>query len=94
MNNQEAQIRILALAIYELKSLLSNNLGSTNEDASCEKLSAHLAHSLHNEALAIIENRPEQFDIQTSLDKIKAVDNMFNSDFAERFKRIVNAEET
>lgn len=94
MNQQETQLRMLALAIYELKGLLCNHLGSTTKEVSAEKLSAHLAYSLHNEALAILENRPEQFDIEVALDKIKSVDTMFDSDFSKLFDKTINVKGT
>jgi hypothetical protein len=94
MNKQETQLRILALAIYELKGLLGNHLGSTTNEVTSEKISAHLAFSLHNEALAIIENKPEQFDIEALLSKITAIDRMFKTDFAKLFAKTINAKET
>jgi len=89
LNKKDAQIKILALAVYELRLLLSHHLGSEEQESQAEALSAHLAYSLHNDALAIIENREEDFDIDKTLSSIEKVDNMFGNDFNERFKKLL-----
>ncbi len=89
MNKKDAQIKILALAVYELRLLLSHHLGSKEQESQAEALSAHLAYSLHNDALAIIENREEDFDIDKTISSIEKVDNMFGNDFSERIKKLV-----
>ena len=63
MNTQEKQIKILAQSIYEIRLLLSHKL----EEKSSEGFAASLAYALHNDALAILENRPEDFEIDNTL---------------------------
>jgi len=71
MNTEEKQIKILAQAIYEIRQILSHKL---NEKSS-EGLAASLAYALHNEAEAILENRPKDFKIDNTL---KRLDNLAN----------------
>tara|TARA_R110002167_G_scaffold73942_12_gene207252 strand:+ start:5416 stop:5880 length:465 start_codon:yes stop_codon:yes gene_type:complete len=63
MDSKDAQLKVLAQAVYELKGLLANHLGNRDPETQCESVSAHLAYALHNEALAIIEDRPEDFNV-------------------------------
>ena len=62
MDNRDIHIKILAQTVYELRLLLSNHLGSHDPSMKYEAIAAHLAHAVHNEALAIIENRQDEFD--------------------------------
>jgi hypothetical protein len=49
-----------------------------------------LAYALHNEALAIIKGGT--FDGAKAVDKIKAVDKMFEERFASRFEKHLSNE--
>lgn len=66
MNIQEKQIKILAQSIYEIRLLLADKL----EEKSSEGFAASLAYALHNDVLAIIENRPEDFKIENTLKRL------------------------
>jgi len=79
----DPQTKILAQAVYEIRVLLSGYLGRQNSGETVVREAAHLAYALHNEALAILENRT--FDPAEAQRKIEAVDRMFNETFAERF---------
>ncbi|WP_020407208.1 hypothetical protein [Hahella ganghwensis] len=94
MDKKDAKIKILAQAVYELRLLLSDHLGSTDKNMLCEAISAHLANALHNEALAIIENRPDDFDIDKAIESIKKVDERYGEKFGDRFEKLVNADNT
>ncbi len=94
MNKKDAQVKILAQAVYELRLLLSDHLGSIDKEMLCEAVSAHLAYALHNEALAIIENRPEDFDIEKAIESIKKVDERYGEQFGSRFEELVSANKT
>ena len=94
MDRKDAQIKILAQAVYELRLLLSDHLGSTDKEMQCEAVSAHLAYALHNEALAIIENRPDDFDIDNAIESIKRVDERYGEKFGDRFQELVSARKT
>ena len=85
MENNEAKLKLLAQAIYEIRGLLSSHLGAPNEGDVSEATSAHLAYALHNEALAIIENRPQDFDVNAALEKIKIVEDKYGKQFGGRF---------
>ena len=92
MDNKEIQIRILAQAVYELRLLLSHHLGSNDEETKCEAISAHLAYAIHNEALAIIENRPADFNVNEAVNKILRVEELYNEKFSFRFEDLVKTE--
>ena len=94
MDEKDARIKILAQAVYELRLLLSDHLGSTDKDVLCEAVSAHLVYALHNEALAIIEDRPDDFDIANAIESIRKVDERFGEQFGDRFQELVGATKT
>jgi len=79
MPTQNSQAKILAQGIYQIRQLLSGYLGSQAEGDTSVREAAHLAYALHNEALAILNNK--QFDENIALLKIAAVDAMFNENY-------------
>ncbi len=83
MPNNPSQSKILAQGIYEIRLLLSDYLGSQNEGDPLVRRAAHLAYALHNEALSVLEG--ETFDSAAAVDKISALDDMFQENFASRF---------
>lgn len=89
MDNKDIQLKILAQAVYELRLLLSNHLGSKDESFLCEAISAHLAYALHNDALAILEDRPNDFDIVKAVQNIKRVGEMYGEHIGDRFENLV-----
>jgi hypothetical protein len=94
MDSKDVQLKVLAQAVYELKGLLANHLGNRDPETQCESVSAHLAYALHNEALAIIEDRPEDFNVDVAINKIKRVDEMYGEQFGDRFQKIVRVVKT
>jgi hypothetical protein len=84
MPNRQSQSKILAQGIYEIRLLLSGYLGSQNAGDPVVRRAAHLAYALHNEALAVIEGGT--FDGTEAVNKVKAVDRMFEETFASRFE--------
>jgi len=94
METKDIQLKILAQAVYELRLLLSNHLGSRNDALLCESISAHLAYALHNEALAVLEDRPVEFEVEKALNNIKRVDEMFDQNFLVRFEKLVRSNES
>ena len=76
MTTKDEQIKILALAIYEIRLLLSHKLNQK----SSEGLAASLSYALHNDALAIIENRPNDFDIDKTLKSLKNLSIRFDEE--------------
>ena len=88
MPNTQLQAKILAQGIYEIRLLLSGYLGSQNPGDPVVRRAAHLAYALHNEALSIIEGGT--FDSGKAVDKVRAVDMMFEERFASRFETHVS----
>ena len=77
------QAKVLAFAVFELRLLLAGHLGSNNNSDPSTRAAAHLAYSLHNEALAVLEGR--DFDANAAVQAIAKVDAMFGENFAQRF---------
>ena len=85
MSEQTDESRVLALALCEIRNLLSSNLGSENRASIEVRVAAHLAYALHNEALAMLEGR--SFNVQAALGKIGAIDEILNVKFGEALVR-------
>ena len=94
MDTKDQQIKLLAQAVYELRLLLSGNLGSPAPDSSAEKIAAHLSYALHNEALAVLENKEEKFVVEKSLKTLQHLDKLFGDQKNSPFKKIINATKT
>lgn len=83
MNNSDSQAKILAQALYEIRLLLPDYLGSHSTGDIAVRKAAHLAYALHNDALAVIEGKT--FDPRAAIERVCVVDRMFGDNFAERF---------
>ena len=94
MESQDQKIKILAQALYEIRLLLSNHLGSPFDGASPEKVAAHLSYALHNDALAILNNREGDFVIEETLKTLNHLDNLFGNEPNSSFKNVINAKKT
>lgn len=90
MPENQPQAQILAQALYEVQSLLRGYLGSHAEGDILVRQAAHLSYALHNEALAVLEG--SNFDEQSAISKIKAVDTMFGESFAPRFMGLIQSD--
>jgi hypothetical protein len=86
MDNNEEKLKVFAQTLYEIRLLLSHHLGNKNQSMVSESIAAHLAYAVHNEAVAVIENRPEDFLVDAVLSKISAVDLLFDEEFSDRLK--------
>jgi len=71
MNKKEIQIKILAQALYEIRLLIGQG-GKFGETA--EGVAGNIAYMLHNDALAILEDRDEDFDIEIFLKRLEHLD--------------------
>jgi hypothetical protein len=69
---QNDQTRLLALALLEIRTLLSDYLGSVVDAPASVRVAAHIAYALHNEAEAAYSNADFQIDHATP--KIAAID--------------------
>ena len=83
MEYQNKHNKLIALALYEIKSLLSSHLGSDNKGDKSLRLAAHLSYALHNEALASLEGN--EFNVDEAISKIKAIDNILKEDYSTNF---------
>lgn len=93
MSENLSQAQILALALYEIQLLLRDYLGSNVEGDIFVRHAAHLSYALHNEALAVLDGK--EFDEQSVISKIKAVDNMFGeNDYTARLIELIQNEKT
>lgn len=88
MQNTQSQAKILAQGIYEIRLLLAGYLGSQNAGDPVVRRAAHIAYALHNETLAVTEGGT--FNCAKAMDKIRAVDRMFEETFAPRFESHVS----
>lgn len=78
MQDQNAEVKLIAHALYQIRLLLSGHLGSDNTSPTEIRVAAHLAYALHNEALEIMEGR--HFDVELALKKIGAIDNIVGTE--------------
>lgn len=72
MPEQSAEVKLLAYALYRLKILLGAHLGSQNTSPTELRVAAHLSYALHEEALAVLEDR--NFDLEAALAKLDVID--------------------
>jgi hypothetical protein len=84
MSEQPLDVKILALALYEIRLLLSPYLGQ-NSHPNDIRVAAHLAYALHNEALAVFEGTT--FNPQAALAKVEAIDHIVKVDYSKKFLR-------
>ena len=73
----DAETRIIAGALYEIRLLLSAYLGRENEAPAEVRFAAHLAYALHNEALASMAGTG--FDIDAALNKVASIDGILST---------------
>lgn len=78
----DAETRLIANALVELRVLLAGYLGSENEAPIHLRFAAHLAYALHNEASALVAGT--NFDISAALKKVAAIDGMLGTDEGRR----------
>ena len=68
---KEIKIKILAQALYEIRLLIGQ--GGKCQNTSSE-VAGNISYLLHNDALAILEDREEDFDIGNFLKKLEYLD--------------------
>jgi hypothetical protein len=78
----DAETKLIASALYEIRLLLASYLESENEAPTDVRLAAHLAYALHNEASALAAGI--SFDVSTALQKIRAIDGIIGTDDGTR----------
>jgi hypothetical protein len=83
----EVHVKTVALALFQIRVLLSSYLGSENDGDRSVRQAAHLAYALHNEALALLEGG--SFDAEAVARRLSIVDEMLSSKFRELFARVL-----
>lgn len=73
----DAETKLIANALYEIRVLLSSYIGSENEAPIHLRFAAHLAYALHNEASALAAGG--RFDVDAALKKVAAIDGILNT---------------
>jgi hypothetical protein len=80
--------KTVALALFQIRVLLSGYLGSQHDGDIGVRQAAHLAYALHNEALALVEGGT--FDAEAVNLRLAAVDEMLGSQFTQLFSQVLN----
>ena len=78
----------MAAAVFEIRLLLSNYLGSSCDADPSIRLAAHLAYALHNEALAIFEG-DGQVDIDAARRRIAHVEMIVGESFSNNGSHLI-----
>ena len=89
MSQQSSEVQLLAQALYQIRILLSDHLGSDNQGSMSVRFAAHLAYALHNEALAVVEGKG--FDVEAALAKVEAIDQILKTGDGTWFSQQVRA---
>ena len=87
----DSQLKLLAAAIYEIRTLLSPHLGSDSDSEPEVRLAAHLAYALHNDALSVLEG-PGHFDVQSASDRTIAAERIAEGRFSDQFGLLRSSE--
>ena len=88
MSAKVDEIKILAFAVYELRLLLAGYLGSEAVGDPAVRAAAHLAYSLHNQALAVLEGKT--FSTSEAEASIAHVDRLCGENFLQRLSAAVD----
>ena len=82
------QAKVMALALYEIRLLLSGYLGSENDGDMPVRQAAHLAYALHNQALAVLGDK--SFDVLDAIKALKFSDTVLGAEFTDKFNRLLD----
>ncbi len=88
MRDHNNQAKLLALALFEIRVLLSGYLGSESDGEPVVRQAAHLAYALHNQAVAVIEGK--SFDVTEAIAALYFADRVLNAGFAEKFSQVLS----
>ena len=72
--SSETHVQAVALALFQIRVLLSGYLGSADGGDPCVRQAAHLAYALHEEARKLLEGG--DFDAGVMASRLAAVDEM------------------
>lgn len=76
MRENNAEISLVANALYEIRLLLSPYLGSDNDAPMEVRVAAHIAYALHNEALAVASG--QGFDVAAAIGNVRRIDSILS----------------
>ncbi|GAB2504163.1 hypothetical protein GCM10027084_18250 [Pseudoxanthomonas sangjuensis] len=82
------QEQVLAFALYEIRLLLANHLGSDSAPDPTVRAAAHLAYALHNQAHAILQGH--SFDPRQGVAALVGVDRLLATNFQARLAEAVS----
>lgn len=82
--------QLLAFAVYEIRLLLAEHLGSECDSHPSIRAAAHLSYALHNEADAVMQGA--SFDVVQAVARLAAVDRMLATDFQDRLAKATSQE--
>ena len=85
----EEQLKLMAAALYEIRVLLSDYLGSECKEEPNVRLAAHLAYGLHNQALAVIDGNTN-FDIEATIKNVKKAEEIVGHELTDGFGILKN----
>ena len=83
--DSDQQLKLMAAAIFEIRVLLAKHLGSESDSNDCDRMAAHLAYALHNDALAILEGGGV-FDVGAAQARIISAEAVVGSEYGDGFK--------
>ena len=86
----DAETKLIANALYEIRLLLSPYIGSDSEVPTEVRFAAHLAYALHNEASALAAGTG--FDVSSALKKVAAIDTTLGTDDGRRLADLWSTE--
>lgn len=84
------QEQVLAFAVYEIRLLLANHLGSDSTSDMSIRAAAHLAYALHNQADAVLQGNA--FDHHQATEALGGVDRLLGTNFQARFSSAIGHE--
>ncbi|MBC3881938.1 hypothetical protein H8K35_10380 [Undibacterium sp. LX40W] len=87
MQENSDQAKVIALALYEIRLLLSGYLGSENDGDMPVRQAAHLAYALHNQALAVLDDK--SFDVLDAIKALKFPDTLLGAEFTDKFDKMI-----
>ena len=80
-----SQEQLLAFAVYEIRLLLADHLGSQSDSPMPVRTAAHLAYALHNEALAVMQG--QAVDVNAAAARLDALDSVLGTEFRSRIRQ-------
>ena len=85
-NAKDLEKRLLAVTVYELRVLLAGQL----DDDGPVGDAARLAYALHNQALAVLEERP--FNVGDALQRLDRFEPRLGRKYLDHFAKVVLGE--